>query len=265
MVYAPFAAAALARLATKAVNAYYRHCAAVTGPSRSVIDEMQAYGLKTPCSVISNPIDTALFHPVPAERKAALRTKFGFSGPTVVYAGRLAVEKNIDVVVRAVARLKDDIPGLTLALAGHGAARDSLEKLAHELGLGERARFLGTLDKPTLAEVYQAADVFAIASTSETQSMVLLQAMSCGLPAVGVRWRALKEYITADTGYLVEPGDDADFARKLSLIFANPALGDGMGRRAVLVAQPFSVPGIVAAWETLYASALRHRKDLHET
>lgn len=255
--YIPFAAALFARTSVKAVTSYYNRCAVVTGPSRSVVDEMQAHGLRRPFAVVSNPIDTSLFHPSTLAEKISLKLRLGFSNATILYAGRLAIEKNIDVLIRAVALLKRNVPDVMLALAGHGTARDRLERLARELDIADRLRFLGTLDKTALADAYRAADVFAIASTSETQSMVLLQAMSSGLPAVGARWRALTEYIPSVAGLLAEPGNAEDFAAKLETILRQRSVRESMGHHAARTAQRFSTSNVIETWEDIYASTIR--------
>ena len=109
-----------------------------------------------------------------------------------------------------------------LALAGHGSARRQLEALANNLGVASRVRFLGTLSAASLAEACQSADIFATASTSETQCMALLQAMSTGLPAVGARSRALVEYIPPDAGLLAEPATPPMSRQSLACCCATP-------------------------------------------
>ena len=253
-MYAPFAARQFARYSVKAATGYYNRCTLVTGPSRSVVDEMLASGLGRPAHVVSNPIDTELFRPGEPDERQALKRHLGFSDSTILYAGRLAVEKNIDVLVRALATVVRELPDAMLALAGHGTARLRLERLAAECGVGHRLKFLGTLDKPALARAYRAADVFAIASTSETQSMVLLQAMSSGLPAVGARWRALPEYIADDAGLLAEPGDAGQFAAHLLSLLREPSMRARMGERAAARARRFGLTETVDAWERIYAA-----------
>lgn len=254
--YVPFAAAPLARTAVRAVASYYDRCDLVTGPSRCAIEELAAHGLRRPSTVVSNPIDTERFRPATAAHKQRLKARFGFSDATVLYAGRLAIEKDIDVLIRSVARLRRDVPNVMLALAGHGTARPRLERLARQLGVAPRVRFLGTLDPTSLSDACRAADVFSIASRSETQSMVLLQAMSSGLPAVGARWRALSEYLPEGAGFLAEPGSAEDFAAKLSILLTRPDLRRRMGERAALGAQRFGTGRIVETWESLYARTL---------
>lgn len=253
--YTPFSARFFAKFSIHAVTRYYNHCAMVTGPSHSVIDEMCAFGLRRPHCVVSNPVDTALFSPVSDTQRATLKQAYGFSHSTIVYAGRLANEKKIEVLIRALPLIAIQAPDVMLVLAGHGSARRRLEQLAYALGVGDRVRFTGTLDKAALADVFHAAEIFAIASTSETQSMVLIQAMSAGLPVVGARWRALPEYIDAQSGFLAQPGDHEDFARKLTQLLSSPALRKQMGEHAVRKTKQFSITTVTNRWEQIYAQA----------
>jgi 1,2-diacylglycerol 3-alpha-glucosyltransferase len=250
--YLPVGATLAGRLGLRVVTDYYNRCAMVTAPSLSVIDEMIAFGLRRPHAVVSNPIDTTLFRPASPEERRGLKAVFGFSGATVLYAGRLATEKGIDVLIRALARIAPLVPDAMLALAGHGTARTSLERLAEDMGVGSRVKFMGTLDKITLSRAMQGADVFAIASTSETQSMVTLQAMSCGLPVVGARWRALPETIAEGAGLLATPGDVDEFGDRIRELLAQPHLRVGMGARAAEAARRSSLDTVVLEWERIY-------------
>jgi glycosyltransferase involved in cell wall biosynthesis len=253
--YTPFSARFFTKVSVRAVTRYYNHCAMVTGPSHSVIDEMCTHGLRRPHCVVSNPVDTALFSPVSDADRETLKQTFGFSHSTIVYAGRLANEKKIDVLIRALPLIARQAPDVMLVLAGHGSARRRLEHLAHDLGAGARVRFTGTLNKTALADVFHAADIFAIASTSETQSMVLIQAMSAGLPVVGARWRALPEYIDAQSGFLAQPDNHEDFASKLAQLLRSPALRKQMGEHAVRKTKQFSITTVTNRWEKIYAQA----------
>ena len=251
--YTPFSAGFFQKVSVRAVTRFYNHCALVSGPSHSVIDEMRAFGLRRPSEVISNPVDTEQFRPLPDARRSALKQAYGFSQSTIVYAGRLADEKRIDVLIRALPLIAEQVPDVMLVLAAHDSARQRLAQLADDLGVGERVRFPGTLDKAALAKVFQASDVFAIASTSETQSMVLMQAMSAGLPVVGANWRALPEYIDAESGFLAQPGDPEDFARGLTRLLLSPTLRKHMGEHAIRKTQLFSIAAVTHRWEEIYA------------
>jgi glycosyltransferase involved in cell wall biosynthesis len=218
------------RSASAYVTWFYNRCDMVTAPSRSVFADLGLDRLRRPHRVVSNPIDTQLFAPVSAAKKAALRRAFGFTAPTIAYAGRLGAEKHVEVLVRA---------------------------LAASLGVADRMRFLGTLAPADLARLLAASDVFAMPSTSETQSMALLQAMACGLPAVAAHARALPEFVRPDTGLLVAPDDVPGWAAALGALLREPARRVAMGEAARRAAGDHGIETVTDAWEDIY-DAVRH-------
>jgi glycosyltransferase involved in cell wall biosynthesis len=235
---------------------FYNHCGYITAPSNSVFDELGRDRLRRPHEVLSNPIDTALFHPAPAGDGAEARRRFGLPGPTITYAGRLGAEKNIDIVLHAVAALRDQGVDATLAIAGHGSHESVLRDLAAKLRIANRVRFLGTLAHEELALLLQISDTFVIMSTSETQSMVLLQAMACGVPVVAANTRALPEFVGTDNGALADPHDAAGLAHLLGGLLAAPVLRRDMGAAGRRMAEKFGVAAVTDRWEGLYRSML---------
>ncbi|MDE2489708.1 MAG: glycosyltransferase [Elusimicrobia bacterium] len=239
------------------VSGFYGRCDHVTAPSRLVLDEMEARGLRAPCSTVSNPIDTDVFRPPRGSERAAARRNLGLSGRVIACVGRIAPEKRPDVVLRAFARLRGEIPDATLAFAGHGSFEPRMRALAAELGVAKRVRFLGTLTKPLVASLLRAADLYAIASVSETQSMSLLQAFASGLPAVGVRWRAIPEYLDDDKGRLFERDDERAMAARLAELLGAEPLRRRLGAHARTFAERFSVSAVADAWEAIYRGLRR--------
>jgi glycosyltransferase involved in cell wall biosynthesis len=253
-IYAPeVARGACAHICWRAVARFYDRCQWVSAPSQSTLAELRAHGLGRPAGVISNPIDNALFRPaIPGERES-LRRRWGLRGPTVLFAGRLAREKRVDVLIRALPALRQTVPDAILVLAGHGTAEAELRVLARALAVSDAVRFTGTLTQPVLAELCRASDVFAIASTSESQSMMLLQAMSSGLPAVAARHGPLPEYLSGGGGLLAQPDDAADFAAKLAVLLRDPARAAQQAHRS---AAPFAAASIADAWQDVYERAI---------
>lgn len=235
---------------------YYNRCEFVTAPSQSVFNDMEQNGFYRPHSVVSNPIDTETFRPSSESEREKTKEMFGLSGKTVFYVGRLGPEKNVEVIVNAMALVKRKIPDAGLAIAGYGTSMVSLKILAEKLGLSGSIKFLGTVDKVTVAQLFNASEVFAIASTSETQSLTLMQALACGRPVVGVRAKALPEYINPDNGFLVEPGDYKALAEKIISLLENPKQREILGRGALEYSKKFSASRITDEWERIYRETL---------
>ncbi len=238
---------------------FHNRCDYVTAPSRSVFDELGPERLRRPGCVVSNPIDTVLFRPVRAEEGAGLRARFGLSRPTITYAGRLGPEKNIDVVLHALAALRDRGVAADLAIAGHGSHEPILRALAATLGIAGQIKFLGTLSQIDLAGLLRISDTFTMMSTSETQSMVLLQAMASGIPVVAADTRALPEFVDPANGLLVDPHNPAQLADALQALLASPERRRQLGGGGRRYAQRYAVETVTDTWETLYESVIHRR------
>jgi glycosyltransferase involved in cell wall biosynthesis len=259
--YSPIKGKWAEKLSLKYVNWYYGKCTFLSAPSKSVFDEMMKFGFKKNHEVISNPIDTEAYGLGADYEKEKLKNKFGISDKTVVYAGRFAPEKDIDVIIRAMALVKEKIPSVTLAMAGHGASLGDIKKLAIDLGIEKNIKFQGTLNRFDLADLYRASEIFAITSTSETQSMTLIQAMACGVATIGVRARALPEYLKGN-GIIVEPGDYKTLAEKIIYLLENPEDRKRMGECGFKFVEQFFDKSIALKWENIYKRESRQEKKM---
>ncbi|MDP3948336.1 MAG: glycosyltransferase [bacterium] len=253
--YSPVKSEWIANMMLKYVNWYYGKCELITAPSRSVIDEMKFYGFNKESHVISNPVDVQIFSPLP--NKNRLRKKFGFGSHVVIHAGRLSPERKISVIVKAMPLVKKEFPDAELAIAGNGIARKELESLAAGLGVRSSVKFMGFVEKHVLAEAYNAAGIFVITSTSDTQSMVMMQAMASGLPIIGVKARALPEYINKNNGILIEPDNPEALAKKIIFLLKNPEKMKKLGEGARKFAVNFGSESIAGTWEKIYGKAIR--------
>ena len=258
LIYNPFKSAWTDHLIVRYVNWYYSRCITVTAPSRSVFEEMDKDGFEKKGIPLSNPIDTEIFRPL-ADRDA-LRKKLNIGNYPIIHAGRLAAERSIDVILRALPFVQKEIPEAKLLLSGRGPAEKDLRALAASLGIANAVDFLGFVEQQTLVEAYNAARAFAITSTVDTQSMVMMQAMACGIPVVGVRARALPEYINDTNGFVVEPGDHVALAKRLVEILKSEALEKKLGEGGRATTLKFSPPAVADQWEKIYGDAIEARK-----
>lgn len=252
--YSPVRGKWFSDIVLKYVDWYYGKCTLTTAPSRSVIDEMKQLGFSGEYRVISNPIDTETFRPLP--NKSRIKKKFGFGENVIVHAGRLAPERNIDVIIRALPLVKQRMPSVELVIAGKGVDEKNLRHLAKSLGVEQNVKFMGFATKPVLAEIYNTGKIFVITSTSDTQSMVMMQAMASGLPIIGVKARALPEYINSKNGILIEPGDEKTLAKKIVFLLTNGGEREKLAAGARKFADKFSAPEIAKEWEEIYKAAI---------
>jgi glycosyltransferase involved in cell wall biosynthesis len=148
-------------------------------------------------SVLRNGVDLELFRPV--DRELA-RVRHGFTRRTLVSVGHLVPRKGHDIAVRALFAL----PDVDLFIAGNGPERARLERLAIEVGVADRVRFLGEVTQQELAEIYTAADAMVLASSREGWANVLLEAMACGTPVIASNVWGTPEVVDApETGVLM--------------------------------------------------------------
>jgi glycosyltransferase involved in cell wall biosynthesis len=232
-----------ARVAWQYTRTIYNRGAAVLTPSMTLKRELEEHGVTVPVEYLSNGIDTSLVRP---------KTSYAPTG-RLVHAGRLGPEKNVDVVLRAFALLADRCPGCTLDVIGDGPARDSIERLASRLGLRDRVRMLGFMDRAHLARAYADYDAFVTASTIETQGIVLLEAMSAGLPVVGVDALALPELVRHQRdGIIVEPGDVDALASAMERLLGDEDLRARFGKACREDVRPHALESVVTRLEGIY-------------
>ncbi len=238
---------------------YYNHCSFVSAPYAALIARMREKGFLRNGGAVPNPVELSTFCPPKADEKSALRREKGHAGPVILYAGRLAGEKRIDVVLRAVALVAKRIPNLSFVIVGSGSADGALKSLARELGIEKNVRFTGFLSHEAMSREFCAADIFAIMSTSDSQSLTLMQAYSSGLPAVGARSHGLIDYMPPECGILVPPGDAGACAQALEKLILDVPLRERMGKAAVEFVAQFAPENIAARWEEIYKQALTRR------
>ena len=158
-----------------------------------------------------------------------LRAELGLDGRLLAFAGRLGPQKSLAVALEAVAA----VPGVTLAIAGDGPDRAALERHAQELGLGERARFLGGLPRERVLRLFRAADAALLSSSWENFPHTVVEALAVGTPVVSTAVGGVPEVVTdGENGLLVPPGDPAALADALARLLDDDALRERLGRAA---------------------------------
>ncbi len=235
---------------------YYNHCSFVSAPYEKLLTRMREVGFRNRSRAVSNPVRLDVFTPVSAGEKTAAKRALGLTGPVLLTSGRLAVEKNVHLALRGLALLVPNFPTCTLIMTGHGSEEARLRSLATTLGIEKNVRFTGFIEKEQLVQVYAAADVFAFMSTSDSQSIALMQAYASGIPAVCARARGLPDYTSPEVGFLVEPGDHQALAEKLKLLLDDDALRERMGAAAHAFVKKLAPEKIADEWEQIYASAI---------
>ncbi|MDI3297717.1 MAG: glycosyltransferase [Bacillota bacterium] len=258
--YAPIDVPLTRRVVAEWATFYANSADQVIAPSPSLARWLEGQGVTSPIRVIPSGIDLEVLR---AGDPEWLRGRLGLepAARIVLYAGRLGAEKNLDLLFRAFARVAEARPDVHLALAGDGTERRRLEAWAREAPLAGRVHFLGTLAPEELRHAYHGATCFAFPSTSETQGLVLAEAMGAGLPPVAVAAPASCDTVRDGVDGLLVPDSEEAMAAALLRLVDDPRLRALLGSEARRRAESFSVRRttalVVATYEAALASALR--------
>ncbi|MGH8582890.1 MAG: glycosyltransferase [Gammaproteobacteria bacterium] len=216
--YLPGDSPAMRRFAQDFVTGYCNLCDAVIAPSKTVADLLRSRDVHRPIRVIPTGIDTRSFKP--GDRRAA-RERLGIPSDAWVvgHVGRLVLEKNLLFLADAVARFLLRQRSAYFLLVGDGPLKAPIAAVFESAGLAARFRAAGVLENAPLADAYRAMDAFAFASHTETQGMVLLEAMATGVPVVAVAASGVRELVRDGyNGRLLKRDDPACFAAALEAL-----------------------------------------------
>lgn len=192
-------------------------------PSSAMAERLVTYGVHTPLTVLPTGIPVDAFA---QGRREAFRTFLRVPPDTVValFVGRAAHEKHIDFLLHVARHCQVGGPEMLFVIAGEGPALPALKALANRLGISHRIRFVGYLPRfQELADCYAAADVFIFASKTETQGLVLVEAMAAGLPVLALAEMGTRDLLAAGRGTRTAPDDPQAFAAMLLALARDPA------------------------------------------
>ncbi|HVW00851.1 MAG TPA: glycosyltransferase [Planctomycetaceae bacterium] len=201
--------------------------------------------------VIPNGIDINRFAPRPIDPALRARWNVGPNDPTAGIVAALRPEKNHDLFLEMAQRVLPTNPQAKFLIVGDGAERARLEEKARELGVTGAVRFCGNQsDIPTMLSLM---DVSLLTSHVEAAPVSILEAMACGKPVVSTRVGSVSEMaLHGETGWLVQPGDVNDLAKRVTELFRDPAMSQRFGetgRRRVV--EKYSVELMVKGYEEL--------------
>ena len=233
------------RVAWKYCEIFYNKQGGIVAPSGALKRVLISHHIRKPISIVPTGIDTGFFKPT---KKETAREKLGLKKDEKIFLslGRLSYEKNIDAVLKALEKTDGK-----LIVAGRGPAAKKLKKMKVELGLRNKVSFAGYIPEELKPLYYSAADALVIASTGETQALVVAEAMACGCPVIGASSLAIPEVVRdGKNGYLFRPGE---VERLIELMNAYEP-SKKMISQALKTGQKFSVEKCVDKLEKFYES-----------
>ena len=232
--YLPIIPKSIARSLARFVSR--RQCNAVDAiisPSQPMLDVLRDYGVKSKANVVPTGLQAHSFEKANGKN---FREKYGIAldRPMGLFVGRVAFEKNISFLLRTWAEVIKKQPDALLVIAGEGPAEKSLHALGKALNLEDNLKFIGYLDRETeLNACYAAADIFVFSSLSETQGLVLLEAMAQGTPVVAIAELGTKSILVEGKGTLIAPENELVFAEKVNALLSNKTLRNKLSKAAL--------------------------------
>jgi 1,2-diacylglycerol 3-alpha-glucosyltransferase len=263
--YLPASNETVEKFVTHLPTAYANLCDHVIAPSDSLAAILRERGVTSPMTTIPTGIDPSLFA---GGDGAAGRKAHGIPDDAFVvgHVGRLAPEKNLAFLGRAVGAFLRSHPTARFLVVGDGPADADLRAAAEEAGAADRLHMPGPLQGQQLADAYQTMNVFAFASRSETQGMVLAEAMTAGVPVVALDAPGARDVVVdGECGRLLAGEDEGEFAAALAELAEKPERRRAMIDGARRLAEPYSLERCAARALKLYEDLIgrdpRHRDE----
>ncbi len=248
--YVPFEPNATRFAASALTRAFANQADTVVVPTPAMAARLRALRVTVPIEVVPSGIDVGRFGAGRRDESLRARLGVGRSERLLLYVGRLAREKNVELLVKALARAKND--ALKLVIAGDGPHRLELERQAREAGVSAATCFLGIVPRDELPNLYASADLFLMPSTTETQGLVLAEALAAGAFVIAADAPQNRE-VLGNAGRVVDPTTEA-FAEA----FQPPPNGSRSdAREARTAALAFSIERQVDRMQAIYESLVR--------
>jgi glycosyltransferase involved in cell wall biosynthesis len=230
---------------------FYNLVDQVIVPSEVIKDELIAQGVKKSITAVSNGVNVDLFTCKDEKQKN--------ENPKLLYVGRVSYEKNIDVILRALAVLKKKSINVTLDIVGSGPDLENLQKLSHELGVEDLVVFRGPIEHEKLKEIYCNHDIFITASTIETEGLVILEAMASGLPIIGVDKLAIPILVKHRVnGLISEPGNAQKMADNVLELINEKEKIVQYSKKSIEICQDYTLEKSIEKIENIYSEIIKN-------
>lgn len=253
--YAPLAGQITKKGMIKYASNFCNRCDLVITPTAVIKEMIREQGVKKPVIAIPTGVYPQRFQ---AGDPCFLHLSFGVprEAKVLLFVGRIGKEKNLSFLLRAFTLLAEEERDAVLVLVGSGPEEEVLHCLAVDLGVGERVVFTGKLSPETVAGAYRSADIFVFPSVTETQGLVLVEAMAAGLPVVAkAAYGSLAMVEDGVTGYLCL-GEEDEFADKALAILSDPQLKLRMSESALRKAEELAADKMALRLESTYQALI---------
>ena len=255
--YVPGDSVLVKKIALNRGTRYANASDAVFAPSRSILELLRARGVTVPIYEVPTGVPLSVFADGDG---AGFRARYGIPSDAVVVGtvGRLAEEKNLDFLSRALARFLAATPAAYALIAGDGPSHEPMAEIFAAAGLARRVVFTGALRPPALIDAYHAMDAFAFASLTETQGLVLAEAMAAGVAVVAIDAPGAREIVQDGVnGRLLGKADEAAFHAALDWVIDRGAdAARALSAVAREAARAFSLDTVAERALTAYGAVI---------
>jgi len=244
------------------LSTWYANLAdAIIAPSYKIERLLREYGVKKkkPIHILSTGIDLKMFKKSEKNR-LNLRKKLKISPETkvLIFVGRMGKEKNAAFLLKVTSEVLKKEPNILLLMIGDGSYLISLQKLAENLKIKKKVIFTKAIPHQEIPAYYQAADIFIFSSLTETQGIVMLEAIACGLPVVALADSAFEEIIIGNkNGFLIKKPLPRVFAKKVLELIDNPVLCQKFSKASQEIVNNFSEENQTEKLLTIYKNLLK--------
>jgi glycosyltransferase involved in cell wall biosynthesis len=230
----------------------YNQLELITTPTQTAAKLIEEHGIITQIAVVSCGLDLDIFNPRIASEKN--------SRPTYLYVGRLEKEKRIDDLIQALPLVRESVDA-QLIIVGIGKQHTKLVELAKKLHVSEYVTFTGFVKDTALPKIYNACDVFCIASIAELQSLATMEAMATGKPVISANVLALPHLVHHGfNGYVYEPSDVKTLSTYLIELLSDEKKRESMGQRSLEIVGQHNLYETLAIFERIYESVITNHK-----
>src|SRR5258706_4076025 len=236
----------------------------VISPSEGMKKILREFKVESQIEVVPNGTDLQPFH----QAEPLTRTEFGFSKEDIllVYAGRIAPEKNLGFLLQAFAGVAHTIPNVYLLIVGGGQKEheDEIKPLAGELHIEDRVKFTGMVPKDKLPGYLAMCDVFVTSSVTEVHPFSVIEAMATGLPVVGIHSPGVSDSIIDGVTGLLSTNDIAAYTAKLTYLCMHKNLQKELGAQALKDSEQYSIERTTKIMLSHYNRLLQNTKPVKQ-
>ncbi len=239
---------------------FLKHSEYATMPTEMAIEDLVPKNQRrfdVTVEPLSNGVDLSKFTPGKASAKVLKKFRLEPGKLRVLYVGRVDPEKSLGNVVTAFAGVAEEVPEAELVIVGDGTDRRHLIDLAQALGISDKVKFPGRIMPPDVTEIYRGATMFATASETETQGIVLIEAAATGLPLVAVDAGAVSELCqNKKNGVLCKPGDLVGMTDAMVSILKDADLQQKYGEKSLEISKKHDLNRTLKRFEEIYEEAI---------